>query len=134
MGSIGYCASPHACPTLVHTLAAARRQGDSQYNRDVKVRLLALGLAVWVAAYAWVYVESMRDQGSTPYWWYLAIIGAGAVPSLLAAAGLPSRSVLICGAVILGIAAVLALPSIGMLLLPGITAAAVVAVLSPRRA
>jgi hypothetical protein len=50
----------------------------------VKVRLLALGLAVWVAAYAWVYVEGMRDQGSSPYWWYLAIIGAGAVPALLA--------------------------------------------------
>jgi hypothetical protein len=99
----------------------------------VKVRLLALGLAVWVAAYAWVYVASMRDQGSTPYWWYLALIGAGAVPSLLVAAGLPSRSMLICGAVILGIAAVLALPSIGMFLLPAAIAAAALAVLSPRR-
>ena len=103
------------------------------HSHDVKVRLLALGLVVWVAAYAWVYVESMRDQGSTPYWWYLAIMGAGAVPSLLAA-GLRSRSVLICGAVVLAIAAVLALPSIGMLLLPGVIAAAAVAVLSPRRA
>lgn len=115
-------------------MAAARRPGESEYSHDVKVRLLALGLAVWVAAYAWVYAESMRDQGSTPYWWYLAIIGAGAVPSLLAAAGLRSRSVLICGVVILGIAAVLALPSIGMLLLPGVIAAAAAAVLSPRRA
>ena len=104
------------------------------HSHDVKVRLLALGLVVWVAAYAWVYVESMRDQGSTPYWWYLAIMGAGAVPSLLAAAGLRFRSVLICGAVVLAIAAVLALPSIGMLLLPGVIAAAAVAVLSPRRA
>jgi hypothetical protein len=100
----------------------------------VKVRLLALSLAAWVAAYAWVYVEGMRDQGSTPYWWYVAIIGAGAVPPMLAAAGLQSRAVLICGAVILGIAAVLALPSIGMLLLPGVIAAATVAILSPRRA
>jgi len=99
----------------------------------VKVRLLALGLAAWVTAYAWVYVASMRDQGSTPYWWYVAIIGAGAVPPMLAA-GLQSRSVLICGAVILGIAAVLALPSIGMLLLPAVIAAAAVAFLSPRRA
>jgi hypothetical protein len=106
----------------------------AQYSHDVKVRLLALGLAAWVTAYAWVYLESMRDQGSTPYWWYVAIIGAGAVPSLLAAAGLRSRSVLICGAVILGIAVVLALPSIGILLLPGVIAAAAVAVLSPRRA
>ena len=56
------------------------------------------------------------------------------MPSLLAAAGLRSRSVLICGAVVLAIAAVLALPSIGMLLLPGVIAAAAVAVLSPRRA
>ena len=100
----------------------------------MKVRLLALGLAGWVAAYAWVYVQSMRDQGTPPYWWYVAIIGAGVVPPLLAAAGLRSRSVLICGAVILGIAAVLGLPSIGMLLLPGVIAAAAVAVLSPRRA
>jgi hypothetical protein len=100
----------------------------------VKVRLLALGLAAWVAFYAWVYVEGMRDQGSTPYWWYLAIIGAGAVPPLLAAAGLRSRSVLICGAVILAVAAILALPSTGMLLLPGVIAAATLAVLNPRSA
>ena len=119
---------------LAAVLAAARRQGESQYSQDVKVRLLALGLAAWVAAYAWVYVQSMRDQGSRPYWWYLAIIGAGAVPSLLAAAGLRSRSVLVGGAVLLAIAAVLALPSIGMFLLPGVIAAAAVAVLSPRRA
>ena len=103
-----------------------------QYSRDVKVRLLALALAVWVGAYARVYVEGMRDQGSTPYWWYLVIIGAGAVPPLLAAAGLQSRSVLVCGAVILAIAAGLALPSIGLLLLPGVIAAAAVAVLGPR--
>jgi hypothetical protein len=105
-----------------------------KYDRDVKVRLLALGLATWVAAYAWVYVASMHDQGSTPYWWYVAIIGTGAVPAMLAAAGLRSRSVLICGVVILGIAAVLALPSIGMLLLPAVIAAAAAAFLSPRRA
>jgi hypothetical protein len=90
---------------LAAVLAVARRQGEWQYSHDVKVRLLALGLVGWVAAYAWVYVESMRDQGSTPYGWYLAIIGAGAVPSLLAAAGLRSTSVLVGGAVLLAIAA-----------------------------
>ncbi len=118
-------------PALTGGSLPAQRFGG---NHDVKVRLLALALAVWVAAYAWVYVESMRDQGSTPYWWYLMVIGAGAVPPLLAAAGVRSRSLLMCGAVILGIAAVLALPSIGMLLLPGVIAAAAVVVLSPRRA
>ena len=121
------------CGAVWRTLVM-RSPGTWKYDRDVKVRLLALGLAAWVAAYAWVYVASMRDQGSTPYWWYVAIIGAGAVPPMLAAAGLRSRSVLICGAVILGIAAVLALPSIGMLLLPAVIAAAAVAFLSPRRA
>ena len=105
-----------------------------KYDRDVKVRLLALGVAAWVAVYAWVYLTSMHDQGSTPYWWYVAVIGAGAVPLTLAAAGLRVRSVLICGAVILGIAAVLALPSIGMLLLPAVIAAAAVGFLGPRRA
>jgi hypothetical protein len=113
---------------------ASGRRGHQQYSHNVKVRLLALGLAAWVTAYAWVYVESMRDQGSTPYWWYLAIIGAGAVPPMLAAASLRSRSLLVCDAVILGIAAVLALPSIGLFLLPGVIAAAAVAVVSPRRA
>ena len=111
-----------------------RSSRTRKYDSDVKVRLVALGLAAWVAAYAWVYVASMRDQGSTPYWWYLVIIGAGAVPPVLVAAGLRSRAVLICGAVILGITAVLALPSIGMLLLPAVIAAAGVAFLSPRRA
>lgn len=62
---------------------------------NVKVRLLWLSLAAWVVAYAWVYVAGMRDQGITPDWWYLAITGAGAVPPVLAAAGLRSRSVLI---------------------------------------
>jgi len=105
-----------------------------QYSHDVKVRLLALSLAAWVAGYAWVYVEGIRDQGGTPYWWYLGIIGAGAVPPMLAAAGLRSRSVLVCGAAILGGAAIPALPSTGMLLLPGVVAAAALAVMSPRRA
>ena len=91
------------------------------------VRLLALGLAAWVAFYGWVYIVSMRDQGSTPYWWYLAIIGAGAVLPLLTAAVLRSRFLLICDVVVLGVAAVLALPSQGMLLLPGVVAAAVMA-------
>lgn len=93
----------------------------------MKVRLLALGLAVWVVFYGWVYIVSMRDQSSTPYWWYLAIISVGAVPLLLTAAGLRSRFLLICDAVILGVAAVLALPSQGMLLLPAVVAAAVLA-------
>jgi hypothetical protein len=100
----------------------------------VKVRLLALGLAAWVGFYAWVYVKGMRDQGSAPYGWYLAIIVAGAVPPMLAAAGLWSRSSLIFGAVILAIAAILALPSTGLLLLPGVIAAAALAILRPRRA
>jgi hypothetical protein len=104
-----------------------------EYNYEMKVRLLAFGLAAWVAAYVWVYVRSMRDQGTPPYWWYLAIVWAGVVPSLLAAAGWPFRPGLICGAVFLGIAAVLALPSIGMLLLPGVIAAAAAAVLGPHR-
>lgn len=110
---------------------ASGRRGRQRYSRDVKVRLLALSLAAWVAFYGWVYIMSMRDQGSTPYWWYLAIIGAGAVPPLLTAAGLRSRLLLICDAVILGVAAILALPSQGMLLLPGVVAAAVIAILSP---
>lgn len=112
------------------TLPAQR----SRSKTNVNVRLLALGVAACAAGDAWAYVAGMRDQGSTPYWWYVAIIGAGAVPSLLAAAGLGSRSLLVCGAVILGIAAVLALPSTGMFLLPGVIATAAVAVLSPHRA
>jgi hypothetical protein len=113
---------------LPAVLAAAKPPQSAQ----ARVRLLALGLAAWVAAYAWVYVEGMRDQGSTPYWWYLAIIGAGAVPPMLAVAGLRSRSVLMCDAVILAVDAVLALPSTGMLLLPAVVAAVAIAVLSSR--
>ena len=75
----------------------------------------------------------MRDQHSTPCWWYLAVIGAGAVPPLLTAAGLRSRFLLICDAAILGGAAIPALPSRGMLMLPGVIAAVAVAILSPRR-
>jgi hypothetical protein len=58
----------HRCFT---GLAAAWQQSgvrESQCSHGVKVRLLALGLAAWVAAYAWVYVANMRDQGSPPYW------------------------------------------------------------------
>lgn len=93
----------------------------------MKVRLLALSLAAWVAFYGWVYIMSMRDQGSTPYWWYLTIVGVGALPPLLTTAGLRSGFLLICDAAILGGAAILALPSQGMLLLPGMVIAAVLA-------
>src|SRR5260370_24666209 len=103
-----------------------------KYDRNVKVRLLALGLAAWVAAYAWVYVASMRDQGSTPYWWYVAIIGAGAVPPMLAAAGLRARAVLICRAVILWIAPVVAFPPIRMLFLASGRATGAGALPAPR--
>jgi hypothetical protein len=93
---------------------------------------LALLAAVLAAGTAVIYVRSMRDQGSQPYVWVMCILLGG---GLLAGAGarwkLPyRRAVLVvcgCALIVLG---VLALPSIGLLIL----ASAILALVSSGRA
>jgi hypothetical protein len=77
----------------------------------------------WVAAYAGTYVAVIRGQGSSPAWWYLAVLAVGAAPLALAAAGRWSRPALTAGAVLLALAALAGVLSVGLLLLPGVVAA-----------
>jgi hypothetical protein len=92
---------------------------------------LALIAAILAAGTAVVYVRSMRDQGSQPYAWVLGILLGG---GLLAGCGalwkLPyRRAVLVVAGGALVVLGVLALPSIGLLIL----ASAVLALVSAWR-
>jgi len=85
----------------------------------------------WVAAYAGTYVAVIRGQGNSPAWWYLAVLAVGVVPLALAAAGRWSRPALTAGAVLLGLAALAGVLSVGLLLVPGVVAAAAVVAMAP---
>jgi hypothetical protein len=93
----------------------------------VQARYLATGAAVWAAGYAAVYVAIVRGQGNSPAWWYVALLGAGVALLALSAIGRWPGPTLITGTALLALAALAGLLSIGILLLPGVVAAAAAA-------
>jgi hypothetical protein len=96
-------------------------------------RYLAMGAAAWAAGYAAIYVGIVRGQGNSPAWWYVALLGAGIAVLALATAGRWPRPMLISGTVLLALAALAGLLSIGILLFPGVVGAAVAAARSSGR-
>jgi hypothetical protein len=86
-----------------------------------------MGAAVWAAGYAAVYVAIVGGQGHSPAWWYVALLGAGVALLALSSAGRWPRPTLISGTVLLALVALAGLLSIGILLLPGVVAAAAAA-------
>ncbi len=88
-------------------------------------RYLALGAAVWVVGYAGIYVAIIRGQGDAPAWWYVVLLGAGAALLAMSTMGRWPRQMLISGTVLLALAAIAGLPSIGILLVPSVVGAAV---------
>lgn len=100
--------------------AAAWCSGD---NGRMRARYLAIGAAVWAAGYAAIYVAIVRGQGNSPAWWYVALLGAGVALLVLSSAGRWPRPTLISGTVLLALAVLAGLLSIGILLLPGVVAA-----------
>jgi hypothetical protein len=73
------------------------------------------------------YLALVRNDGNSPAWWYLGLIAIGLVPLVAAIAGWSSRPALVASAVVLGLATLLGLLTIGVLLLPSVTCAIVAA-------
>jgi hypothetical protein len=96
-------------------------------NGRVHSRYLVLGAAVWAAGYTGIYIVIVRGQGNSPAWWYVALLATGTGALALAAAKRRPRPPLILGTVCLALAALAGLLSVGLLLVPGVVAAAVVA-------
>jgi hypothetical protein len=92
---------------------------------------LALIAAILAAGTAVIYVRSMRDQGSQPYAWVMGILlGGGLLAGYGALWRLPyRRAVLVVSGGALIVLGVLALPSIGLLIL----ASAILALISAWR-
>lgn len=93
-------------------------------------RLVSASAALWTVGFGVGYVVLIRGQDSPVAWWYLVVL-AGAVVALAAhAAGRP-RSFAVVAVVILALAALVAILSIGVFLLPAVAAAVVAVVLRP---
>jgi hypothetical protein len=94
-------------------------------------RYLAGGAALWAVVYSGGYVAVIhnQDDGSVA-WWYLGLVLVAAAALLAFAAGLANRSAAIIGLVLLVCAALLALLSIGVFLLPAVAAAGVAVALA----
>lgn len=93
----------------------------------MRSRYLAVGAAVWAAGYGGLYAAVLRSQGSSPAWPYIGLLAAGAALVALSAHGRWPRPMLISGAVTLALAALAALPSIGLFLVPAVAAATIAA-------
>ncbi|HET7660785.1 MAG TPA: hypothetical protein VFK66_10400 [Oryzihumus sp.] len=93
----------------------------------MRARYLAAATAVWVTAYLLVYVAVVDQQGDAPVaWWYVALLGVAALFLAGAAIGRAPMFVLILSVATLAVAMIIALASIGFLLLPAVLGAAAV--------
>ena len=89
-------------------------------------RYLAAATAVWATAYLLLYAAVIDQQGGEPSvaWWYVTIVGCCALFMIGAALGRSPMFVLILTVAALGVATILAVASIGLLLLPAVIGAA----------
>ena len=88
-------------------------------------RYLAAGTAVWATAYLLLYAAVIDEQGDPSVaWWYVTIVGCGILFMVGAAVGRSPMFVLILAVAALGVATLLAVASIGLLLLPAVIGAA----------
>ena len=89
---------------------------------------LLIGTIVWTVGYLVAYLVIVyRQQDSSPAWWYVALMVATAAMLALVAAGQLGRPSLVSATGLLGFATVIALLSIGVLLLPALIAAVMAA-------
>ncbi|GAA1239396.1 hypothetical protein [Oryzihumus leptocrescens] len=93
----------------------------------MRARYLAAATAVWVTAYLLVYVALIDQQGDTPVaWWYVALVGVAGLFLAGAAIRRAPMFVLILAVAALAVSMIIALASIGLLLLPAVLGAAAV--------
>ncbi|MGZ4627967.1 hypothetical protein [Oryzihumus sp.] len=93
----------------------------------MRARYLAAATAVWVTAYLLVYVAVIDQQGDTSVaWWYVALVGVAGLFLVGASIGRAPMFVLILAVAALAVSMIIALASIGLLLLPAVLGAAAV--------
>jgi hypothetical protein len=100
------------------------------HTGHVRARQLTVVAVLWAAGYLAAYVVLVAGQGGTPAWWYVGVLCAALVALVTSAAGVWSRPGLVLGGALLGVATIIALLSIGLLLLPAV--AAIVAAVAVR--
>lgn len=88
-------------------------------------QLLAGLAAAWTALFVVLYLIASANHGGSPAWWYLAILAIVIAGLALSAAGRLSRQALLGATVVLFVATLVALLSVGVLLLPGLVASIV---------
>ena len=94
----------------------------------VRRRWLLIGTIGWVIAYLAAYLVVLNRQGdSSPAWWYVALLVVAVGMLGLVATGRLGRRGLVAATVMLGVATVLGLLSIGVFLIPALVAAVLAA-------
>jgi hypothetical protein len=87
----------------------------------VRRRLLLVGAIAWVVGYlATYFVVLHRQEESSPAWWYVALLVVAVTMLGLVIVGMLGRRALVAAAGVLGFAALIALLSIGIVLLPAL--------------
>lgn len=78
--------------------------------------------ALWIIGFLAVYLSVLHSQGDPTAWWYVAFLGLAELALCLAAAGVGGQPLVIGVAVMLVLAMLAGLLSVGLLLLPAVAA------------
>jgi hypothetical protein len=91
-------------------------------------RLLLAGTIAWVVGYLALYFGVLHGQDeSSPAWWYVAVLIVAIGMLCLVLSGVLGRRTLVVATGVLGFAALIAVLSIGILLVPAVVAALIAA-------
>lgn len=93
-----------------------------------KTRIWAFAAAAWTAFFVVLYVSIAHRDGNGIAWWYVTLVGAACVLALAAGiegATLRGRNALLAALIVLVFSGLLALASIGFLIVPSVIATAI---------
>ena len=96
-------------------------------NRRYVDSMVDVCATAWAGAYVVAYLALVRHDGNSPAWWYVGLVAVGTVPLIAVVAGWSSRPAVVASAVVLALAALLGLLSIGIVLLPSVVCVIVAA-------
>jgi hypothetical protein len=89
----------------------------------VKTRIWSLAAVAWTAFYIVLYLIIVHRDGNGVAWWYVTLVGAGALLVLAGAvegATPRARTALLAGLVVLVLSGLLGIATIGFLLVPSV--------------